>query len=60
MISTRYNNLKDTISEKTTVAEKNARYAAKAVDKSVHRKPWHYIAGFGTGALVIGYLFGRR
>jgi ElaB/YqjD/DUF883 family membrane-anchored ribosome-binding protein len=60
-----------TVSEKTKAAvdcvkqvaetgQEKAKEAAKAVDESVHEKPWHYIAGVAVGALLLGYLLGRR
>jgi ElaB/YqjD/DUF883 family membrane-anchored ribosome-binding protein len=36
------------------------RQAVRAVDTSVNKNPWQYIAGFAAGAAAVGYLCGRR
>ena len=48
------------VKQAAEVGQEKAKEAAKAVDESVHEKPWHYIAGVAVGALLLGYLLGRR
>lgn len=50
----------DSVKQAAEVGQEKAKEAAKAVDESVHEKPWHYIAGAAVGALLLGYLLGRR
>ena len=50
----------DSVKQAAEVGQEKAKEAAKAVDESVHEKPWHYIAGVAVGALLLGYLLGRR
>ncbi len=43
-----------------SLGQKKVTYAAMAVNDSVHRKPWRYVAGCGVSAITIGYLLGKR
>lgn len=38
------------------------RYRAmvEAVDESVHKNPWPYIGGVAVGALLLGFILGRK
>ena len=42
------------------LATEKAKVAAKAVDESVHNSPWLYIGGVAVGALLLGYILGRK
>lgn len=33
---------------------------AVAVDDNVHKNPWYYIGGAAVGALLLGYILGRK
>jgi ElaB/YqjD/DUF883 family membrane-anchored ribosome-binding protein len=50
----------DSVKRASEAGQEKAREAAMAVDESVHEKPWHYIAGVALGALLLGYVLGRR
>jgi ElaB/YqjD/DUF883 family membrane-anchored ribosome-binding protein len=50
----------DGVRRASEVGQERAIDAAKAVDESVHEKPWHYIGGVALGALLLGYVLGRR
>jgi ElaB/YqjD/DUF883 family membrane-anchored ribosome-binding protein len=38
----------------------NAKKAASTVDESVHENAWLYVGGAAFGALLLGYVLGRR
>jgi len=33
---------------------------SKSIDEEVHRNPWQYIGGVAVGALLLGYIMGRK
>ena len=42
------------------VGEEKVKEVAKVVDISVHENPWPYIGGVALGALLLGYILGRK
>lgn len=42
------------------VGTKRAKEIAAEVDAQVHENPWPYIGGVALGALLIGYILGRK
>jgi len=42
------------------IGAKRARELAEELDEQVHENPWHYIGGVALGALLIGYILGRK
>jgi ElaB/YqjD/DUF883 family membrane-anchored ribosome-binding protein len=50
----------ESIQHAKQVGQEKIREAASRVDQEVHTNPWSYIGGIAVGALILGYLFGRR
>jgi ElaB/YqjD/DUF883 family membrane-anchored ribosome-binding protein len=50
----------ESVKQASEVGQEKAIEAAKRVDESVHDKPWHYIGGVALGALLLGYLLGKK
>lgn len=46
-------NMKDAALDKT-------KEIAGAIDQNVRKNPWPYVAGVGVGALLLGFVLGRR
>ncbi|MFZ2653833.1 MAG: hypothetical protein WAX69_02855 [Victivallales bacterium] len=46
-------NLKDVAADKT-------REIAGAIDQNVRKNPWPYVAGVAVGALMLGFVLGRK
>lgn len=42
------------------VSEEKAKEIAENVDESVHKNPWPYIGGVAVGALLLGFILGRK
>lgn len=42
------------------VSAEKAKEIAGAVDKSVRENPWPYIGGVAVGALLLGFILGRK
>ena len=60
LISERYAEFRETAENVMEEGGKKVKAAADTVDKEVHTNPWRYIGGIAAGALLAGYLFGRR
>ena len=44
----------------TDISSKRAKEMAAELDDQVHENPWPYIGGVALGALLIGYILGRK
>lgn len=42
------------------VSGEKAKEIAETVDESVHKNPWPYIGGVAVGALLLGFILGRK
>ena len=48
------------LKEKGHEAADTAKQAAATVDESAHKHPWPWIGGAAFGALILGFMLGRR
>ena len=48
------------IKHKGEAVADTAKKAASTVNDSVHKHPWPYIGSVALGALILGFLLGRR
>jgi ElaB/YqjD/DUF883 family membrane-anchored ribosome-binding protein len=71
MVTDKYKNVKDVFlssEEQVTEALRRAREAGTvkvkevsgAIDQEVHKNPWQYIGGAALGALLLGFIMGRK
>jgi ElaB/YqjD/DUF883 family membrane-anchored ribosome-binding protein len=44
----------------TDISSKRAKEMAEELDEQVHENPWPYIGGVAIGALLVGYILGRK
>lgn len=42
------------------MGQERVRDMASRVDENVHASPWSYIGGIALGALILGYMLGRK
>ena len=42
------------------LSEEKVKVLATQVDQNVHLNPWPYIAGAAVGALLLGYILGKK
>jgi len=50
----------DSVRQYSQMGQEQVRDAASRVDENVHASPWSYIGGVALGALILGYLLGRK
>ncbi|MFA5866083.1 MAG: hypothetical protein WC975_15530 [Phycisphaerae bacterium] len=50
----------DSARQYSEMGQEQVRDAASRVDKNVHASPWSYLGGVALGALILGYLLGRK
>jgi ElaB/YqjD/DUF883 family membrane-anchored ribosome-binding protein len=42
------------------ISEEKAREIARTVDENVHKNPWPYLGGVAVGALLLGFVLGKK
>ena len=42
------------------ISEEKMKVLATEVDKNVHANPWPYVGGVAVGALLLGYILGKK
>lgn len=50
----------DSVRQCSQRGQEQVRDAASRVEKNVQASPWSYIGGAALGALILGYVLGRR
>lgn len=50
----------DDVNKAAQMSQEKVKDAAISIDKCVHDKPWHVIGGVAVGALMLGFLMGKR
>lgn len=60
LISEKYENLKDATGYARDFGIAKTKELASTVDESVRENPWYYIGGVAIGALLLGYILGRK
>lgn len=60
LIAEKYENLKEATGRARELSIEKTKELASTVDESVHENPWYYIGGVAIGALLLGYILGRK
>ena len=42
------------------ISEEKVREIARTVDEDVHKNPWPYLGGVAVGALLLGFILGKK
>jgi ElaB/YqjD/DUF883 family membrane-anchored ribosome-binding protein len=50
----------DSVRQYTQMGQDRVRDVASRLDENVHASPWSYIGGIAFGALILGYMLGRK
>ncbi|MFA5863899.1 MAG: hypothetical protein WC975_04345 [Phycisphaerae bacterium] len=50
----------DSARQYSEMGQEQVRDVASRVDKNVHASPWSYLGSVALGALILGYLLGRK